>query len=149
MPFYHGSNRPFEPGTVLQGRGDRYEKEWGDCDYFWVLELYRPSGFLPHRSAVFMVSQIEDMDLTRGCTEWCLQVEPGEYLSKHDLHWLSVISRLMGDGHDHNSEAVTTAARNYWAGVPHPNESLWEYLTETVTVLHCEPLEAAGMGIAP
>jgi hypothetical protein len=141
--YYHGSHSPIEPGTVMTGRGVRYESQWTDADFFWALEIHRPEGCLAHRDAVFMVDNVEDIDNAGGCTDFCLEVMPEEPVSRHDLNWSTEISCLISDGHAPRSEAVREAALNYWKGLPHPErEPVWECLARKVTVLKCEALDA-------
>jgi hypothetical protein len=45
---------------------------------------------------------------------------------------------LIGDGYTVDSEQVQAAAENYWAGVPHPNETVWEYLTPRARIVKVE-----------
>jgi hypothetical protein len=45
---------------------------------------------------------------------------------------------LLSDGHDMLSKQVQEAALNYWNGVPHYNESVWEYLTPQAKILAVE-----------
>jgi len=140
--FYHGSAKPIEPGTVMTGRGERYESEWTDTDFFWALEIHRPADCLPHREAVFLVDNVEDIDNAGGCTDWCLEVEPGERISRHDLNWSSEISCLVGDGHGLYSDEVKAAAAKYWSGESSGDSCVWEYLTDRATVVSCEALDA-------
>ena len=57
---------------------------------------------------------------------------------QHDMNWSSEISMLVSDGYDIDSDEIQNAANNYWAGVPHHDESLWEYLTPAAKVIHVE-----------
>ena len=59
-------------------------------------------------------------------------------VQRHDLNWGSEISSLVGDGHAFDSEEVMEAASNYWAGIPHYNESVWEYLTPAAKIVKVE-----------
>ena len=45
---------------------------------------------------------------------------------------------LISDGYDIKSDKVIEAASNYWHGIPHYNESLWEYLTPRAKVIDIE-----------
>ncbi len=123
-------------GTVLTPRDD-YEKNWEHTDFYSVLEKYRPHNMLGHSQSVFMCSDPDDVDLAGGGTEWLFKVEPLGHVEKHDLNWSSEISMLI-DGKSPDSDEVKQAALNYWNGVPHHNESVWEYLTPKARILEVE-----------
>lgn len=141
MRYYHGSNTRLEVGDVLTSRGANYESDWEHTDFYAVLEQHRPSHMLPHRDAVFMVGDPDDVDLAGGGTEWIFHLEPFGQVSKHDLNWSSEISCLISDGHAPDSDKVTTAALNYWSGIPHHNESVWEYLARSAKILQVGKFE--------
>jgi hypothetical protein len=136
--YYHGSMEHLPVGTILKPRGTDYEASWGNTAFYAVLERYRPSHMLGHKHTVFMVSDTDDVDLAGGGTEWLFTVKPLGPVSKHDMNWSSEISMLTDDGHDMDSPQVKKAAENYWQGVPHPNESVWEYLTPAAEILKVE-----------
>jgi hypothetical protein len=54
------------------------------------------------------------------------------------MNWGSEISMLLSDGHEFDSDEVIDAANNYWNGVPHTDEQLWEYLTPKAKILEVE-----------
>lgn len=135
--FYHGSMEYMEPGTILIPH-PRYEYNWGDSDFYGILEHYRPSNMLAHKDAVFMVANDEDIDLSGGGTEWVFIVQPAPRIEKHDVNWSSEISMLRSEGYEPNDPEVEQAAMNYWNGVPHYNEQVWEYLTTSAKILHVE-----------
>lgn len=135
--FFHGSSVELPVGTVLRPRDD-YENDWNNTDFYAALEKHRPPNMLAHKASVFMVSNPEDIDLAGGATDWMLTVVPQGRIEKHDLNWSSEVSMLIGDGYDINSPEVKKAATNYWLGVPHSNESVWEYLTPAAKVVAVE-----------
>lgn len=144
--FYHGSADPIEVGTVLVPRGAAYEADWSRTDFYPALERWRPADRLAHRDAVFLVGDVDDIDLAGGSTDWCLEVEPVGQVTRHDLNWSSRISCLIGDGHSLDSDEVRAAAASYWAGEEHPDESVWEYLVTGARVTRCEPYEDFEVG---
>lgn len=137
ITYYHGSMEELPVGTILTPR-DNYESNWSNTDFYNILEHYKPEGMLSHRQAVFMVSEEDDIDLAGGGTDWFFIVEPIGKIEKHDLNWSSEISMLMSEGYEVDSDAVEEAAANYWNGVPHTNESVWEYLSPKAKILHVE-----------
>ena len=130
-----------EAGTILRGRGEDYAKTWSNTDFYRVLEMNRPTDCLPHAKAVFAVSDPDDIDLAGGGTEWIFELAPVGTVSKHDLNWSSEISCLFSDGARADSAKVLEAAANYWSGVPHPNESVWEYLMPQANIILVESYE--------
>jgi hypothetical protein len=135
--FYHGSYDKLPVGTILTPRDD-YEKNWQHTDFYNALERYRPANMLAHKQSVFMCDNTDDIDLAGGATEWLFTVRPLGVVQKHDLNWGSEISGLISEGHDINSVEVKQAAENYWNGVPHHSESIWEYLTPKAEILSVE-----------
>jgi hypothetical protein len=100
--------------------------------FYAALEKYRP---LSHKNAVFMVDNDDDIDLAGGGTEFVFKVIPHGKVTKHDMNWSSEISSLIGDGHSLESKEVKLSATNYWAGIPHPNENVWEYLAASAEII--------------
>jgi len=136
IKYYHGSMRYLKPGTILKPRDD-YENDWQDTDFYGPLNYYKPDNMLSHKESVFMVTNEDDVDLSGGGTEWLFTVQPLGKVQRHDLNWGSEISMLMSDDPD-NISAIKQAAMNYWHGVPHHNESVWEYLTTSAEILSVE-----------
>jgi hypothetical protein len=135
--YYHGSNEELPVGTILTPRDD-YENDWSATDFYHPLEKYRPNNMLAHNQSVFMVTNDDDVDLAGGGTEWLFTVQPIGVVQKHDINWGSEISMLIGDGYNINSPEVKRAAKAYWAGEPHTNESVWEYLTPKAKIIAVE-----------
>ena len=135
--YYHGSYNPLEVGTILTPT-ENYEENWKDTDFYWPLEKYRPKNMLSHKESVFMVSDPDDVDLSGGATDYLLTIKPLGPIQKHDLNWSSEISMLVDQGYDIDSEEIKDAATNYWNGVPHYNESVWEFLTTKAKVVAVE-----------
>ena len=135
MRYFHGSYTNLPVGFELKGRGNAYEEAWSHTDFYAVLEKHRPSHMLPHKNAVFMCDDIEDIDLAGGATDFIFELKPLSSVSKHDLNWSSEISCLISEGYAINSNQVIHAAKNYWEGIAHPNESVWEYLTEKAIII--------------
>ena len=135
--FYHGSMEELPVGTILTPR-DNYEQDWGNTDFYSVLEKYRPANQLSHSQSIFMCHDPDDVDLAGGGTEWLFTVVPLGPVQKHDINWSSEISMLTSDGYAVDSPEVKNAAEKYWAGVPHYNESVWEYLTPKARITAVE-----------
>ena len=136
--YYHGSSDNLPIGTILTARVG-YESDWEHTDFYNVLEHYRPSNQLSHKQSVFMCDNPDDLDAAGGGTDWVFTLKPLGPVQKHDLNWSSEISCLIGDGFTIDSKEVEQAAKNYWSGVPHTDESLWEYLTPSAIILDVEP----------
>lgn len=136
--YYHGSMDELPVGTVLTPR-DNYEDNWSGTDFYAALEHYRPKHMLAHKHRLFMCDNADDVDLAGGGTEWLFTVEPQGKVERHDINWGSEISMLIGDGYDVNTPEVKHAATNYWNGIPHTNEQVWEYLTPAAKIIAVEP----------
>lgn len=147
--YYLGGSQPLDPGVVIKGRGERFEGKWTEASSFWALERHRPEHCLPHRDSVFLVASVDDIDNAGGCTDWCVEVQPGDRLSRHDLNWSMEVSSLLRGGHGPDSDAVKAAAASYWNGVERGAGSVWEYLTEKAIVIGCSRPDADLSAIAP
>ena len=130
MKFLHASLDELEVGTVLKPK-ENYEEHWGNTDFYNALERYRPAHMLSHKESVFMCQSAEDLDNCIG-GEYIFEVIPDTRVEKHDLNWSSEVSCLVCDNAP--EEKIKEAALNYWNGVPHTNESLWEYLTPKAVI---------------
>jgi hypothetical protein len=136
--YYHGSDKELPVGTVLTGRQDEYESAWGHQDWYKILEAHRPPHMLSHKESVFMCDNPDDLDAAGGGTEYMFELQPIGRVEKHDMNWTNEISMLVEDPVE-NEEKIIEAANNYWNGIPHVNESLWEYLTPSAKILKVEP----------
>lgn len=133
MSYYHGSFDKLPEGTILVPRPD-YERHWGTNAWYHILEQYRPVNMISHKQAVFMTGTIEDVELAGGAETFIYKVEALGPVSKHDINWTSEIECLLSED-DPDEEAVREAAKNYWSGVPHLNESVWEFLTTKARIV--------------
>ena len=115
-------------GTVLRPRGEAYEADWKNTDFYSVLEKYRPGNKLAHKDAVFICKSDEDVDLAGGGTIWLFRVKPITPVEWRDMEFSTLISCLVSDGHVVDEPKVIEAARNYWAGAPVQYDSIWEGL---------------------
>ena len=85
-----------------------------------------------------MVDDIDDIDLAGGATNWIFRLKPLGPVERHDINWTSEIESLLSEGHGEADKEVIEAAKNYWTGEPHPNESAWEYLTPSAKIVEVE-----------
>jgi len=136
--FFHGSSKEIPVGTILKGRTEQYEKDWGFNPWYKILEKYRPKNMISHKDAVFMTDNTDDLELAGAVTDWIFKLKPLGKVERHDVNWNSEIESLLSSGHDENSMEVIEAANNYWSGIPHPNESVWEYLTNAAEIIEVE-----------
>ncbi len=138
--YFHGSMDYLPVGTILAPKHN-YEKEWSDTDFYQILETVRSkefSGMLGHKDGVFMTDNEDDVDNAGGGTEWLFEVLPLGKVEKHDLNWSSEISMHVSDGLTIKDAPVMNAARNYWKGIPHTDENVWEYITPKARILSVE-----------
>lgn len=139
MTYYHGSMDHLEVGTVLVPDKD-YEKNWGRNGFYKALDHYRPVHMLGHAQSVFMVTDEDGVDTAAGGADWLFVVKPLGPVSKHDMNWGGEIEALLDEYEmdDEIEEKIKQAAINYWNGIEHPGEPLWEYLTPKAEILSVE-----------
>ena len=133
--FYHGSHDQFEVGEILTPGEDEYEEGMENVEWYHVLHQHRPMESRQHSWSVFMVADEDDIDVAGGATDYVYEVEPVGDVERHDINWASEISYLLDAGHDHDSAEIAEAAANYWAGKPHHNEQVWEYLAPKARIV--------------
>ena len=133
--FYHGSHDQFEVGEILTPGEDEYEEGMENVEWYHVLHQHRPMESRQHSWSVFMTGNEDDIDVAGGSTDYVYEVEPIGDVERHDINWASEISYLLDAGHDHNSAEIAEAAANYWAGKPHHNEQVWEYLAPKARIV--------------
>ena len=133
--FYHGSHDQFEVGEILTPGEDEYEEGMENVEWYHVLHQHRPMESRQHSWSVFMTGNEDDIDVAGGSTDYVYEVEPIGDVERHDINWASEISYLLDAGHDHDSAEIAEAAANYWAGKPHHNEQVWEYLAPKARIV--------------
>ena len=138
MFLLHCSNIAHPEGQVLTARGDGYYQP-----YDQILEMFRPSGFIARKNAVYMVDHGDDICLCGGGMDHVFVVKPEQPVTRYDLNWTSEICSLLDTVakmplcKEDADPRLVHAARSYWAGLPHPNESIREYLAPSAEVV-CE-----------
>jgi hypothetical protein len=132
--YYHGSSIHLPVGTILRP-SLTYSADWGDTDFYDILEHYRPRHMLSHAESVFLCDNADDIDNAGGGTDWLFTVIPNARIERHDLNWSSEISGLSKED---DIEAIEYAANAYWSGLPHHNENVWEYLTPSAEIIKVE-----------
>lgn len=136
MNYFHGSMDYLPVGTILCPQSD-YASRWGHTDFYEVLEKYRPQDMIAHSEGVFMCSDNDDVDLAGGGTEWLFTVKPIGKIEKHDLNWGSEISCLLSE--NGSEDQIRQAAENYWNGVPHHDENVWEFIAREAEIIAVAP----------
>jgi len=142
--YFHGSYDKLPNGTILTPDKGNFMGTFSqdEMDSHFKLEQFRPSNFLSRNNAVYISSDIDDIDLSGGATDHIYLVEPLGVVEPHDVNWMSEIDMIMSDAWDNGTqeteetiEKVKNAALNYWNGVPHYNESVWEFLTPSAKII--------------
>lgn len=143
--YYHGSFDFLEEGTILTP--EKSASKNSDFGYSIMeshnkAELFKPKEFLSRENAVFMCDDLDDLDLSGASLEHIYIVNPLGKIEKHDINWLSEIDLIMSEAKENGLaedvntvEKVKEAALNYWHGVAHYNESVWEYLTPKAEII--------------
>ena len=129
IKFLHANLDEIDVGTILKPRPD-YVEHWSQTDFYQALEKYRPAHMLAHKEAVFMCQAADDLDNCMGGS-FIFEVTPEERIERHDMHWSSKASGLIGDNAP--EEQIREAALNYWNGIP-SYDPLWEYMTPSATI---------------
>ena len=130
--FFHGSFDKLPNGTILTPRLD-YEKRWGNNAFYSQLEKYRPSGKLASKDSIFMCDNVDDIDLAGGATNYIYSVNPIGNVEKHDINWATEIDLALDS--EKGEEEIKKIANNYWNGVPHYNEQVWEYVVPKAEII--------------
>ena len=142
--YYHGSYDDLPVNTVLTPENGNFMGtfEEYEMDSHFKLEQFRPSSYLSRDNAIYMCDNPDDIDNAGGASDHIYLVVPLGKVEKHDLNWMSEIDLIMSEAAENGeteSEAtiqkVMDAALNYWNGVPHYNESVWEYLAPSAQIL--------------
>ena len=131
--YYHGSDTLLSVGTTLKPTPD-YEQNWSHSKFYRVLEHYRPATMLAHKDSVFMVGDVDDIELSGGRTDHIFVVQPLGKVERHDSNWSTEISLAIQDGIVPDDPEVAIMADNYWSGKPY-HEAVWEYLTPSAKIL--------------
>ena len=146
MFLLHCSDIAHPEGRVLTSCSRRdCENQGYDCynqPDNQILEMFRPPELIVRKNAIYMVDNDEDIDLCGGYTDHVFIVRPEQPVSRHDLNWISEICCLLDSVSipsckEDADPRLVHAARSYWAGLPHPNESVREYLAPSAEVI-CE-----------
>jgi len=133
--YYHGSHDKFEVGEILTPGEDDYEEGMENVEWYHILHQHRPMESRQHSWSVFMTGNEDDIDVAGGSTDYVYEVEPIGDVERHDINWASEISYLLDAGHKPDSNEIKEAAANYWAGKPHHNEQVWEYLAPKAKIV--------------
>jgi len=142
--YLHGSYDQLPSGTVLTPDKGNFMGTFSqdEMESHFKLEQFRPSEFLSRNKAVYMSQDVDDIDFSGGATDHVYVVEPMGKIEQHDINWMSEIDLILCDAwesgtqEDGNTiEKVKKAALNYWNGVPHSNESVWEFLVPFAKII--------------
>jgi len=142
--YYHGSYDFLPNGTILTPSMGNFMGTFSqnEMDSHFKLEQFRPSNYLSRNHAIYMCDNPDDIDNAGGANDHIYMVSPQGKVEKHDVNWLSEIDFIMSEAWDNGTQEeqetidkVQNAALNYWNGVPHYNESLWEYLVPSAKVM--------------
>lgn len=148
--YFHGSFTALPIGTVLKPSVD-YKQRWEHCDFYQVLEYYRPNCALAHHHAVFMCSSPDDIDAAGGATDYLFTLKPQGVIEKHDMAWGTEIGCYMCDKALSvqmalQDEKIQEMAFNYWNGIS-TNDPVWEFLTPSATITHAEAFDDESLEI--
>ena len=141
MFLLHCSDFNHPEGRILTARPELgYGHDHYNQKFFQFVEMFRPSELIAHMNAVYMVDNKEDLDKCGGNVNYVFVVRPEQPVSRHDMNWITEIFNLLQQvalpscAEDADVRLVH-AAQSYWAGLPHPDGSIWEYLASSAEVL--------------
>lgn len=144
LTYYHGSYDILPIGTILTPQKGNFMGTFSEyeMDSHFKLEQFRPSNYLSRNKAVYMSKKIDDIDLSGGATDYVYKVLPLGKVEPHDLNWMTEIDVIMSDAWDEGLQEeeetinkVKECALNYWEGISHYNESVWEFLTPKAKII--------------
>jgi len=139
MLLLHGSHLVHPEGLTLTARPDQGSGCFA-MEASRILEMFRPEHFIAHDRAVFMAGSVEDLDACGAYLEHVYLVRPGAPPSRHDLRWSTEITVLLDEvpvpaDCASADPRIAKATASYWAGHPHADGPVWEYLAVSAEVL--------------
>ena len=129
--YYHGSDKPLRPGTVLvpeKGVGmhknimfDKLEK---------TFERYRPTNCISRQSCIYMCKSPQDVKRAGGGQRYVYEVKPVGRVDESDQAWWG-----MSTVEDFNEPDVD-CIKKYWDGVRYSDQAgmktFGQYITEAI-----------------
>ena len=109
------------------------KKIWGGNPFYEKLLFYKPSNRLGNHDSVFMCDNIDDIDNAGGATNYIYRVKPIGNMEKHDVNWMSEMDIALEE--ERSIDEIKKIAYNYWNGVPHFNENVWEYVSPRAEIM--------------
>jgi hypothetical protein len=130
--YYHGSNKPLKPGTVLTpGKGGGFQTLSHPAfqAHEQAMEDVRPKNRISRQNCIYMCGSPDDVARAGGGSQYIYEVTPKGQVDKSDQAWF-------GSSDDLSNPESFDAINNYWSGAPYPDsrESLWEYRTRSAVV---------------
>jgi hypothetical protein len=123
--FFHGSGDRLPDNTVLKPHKDSYTRQKDEEYLENILEKYRPSDKLSRFDSVYLVDNLDNLELVGANTDFVYEVivPSGIIPEKSDLSWYTEIETT------DDQELQKQYALNYWNGIQFNdiNRSLWEY----------------------
>ena len=146
MLLLHGSEFKHSEGLVLTARSS---SPCAAMQENRILEMFRPPEFIAHAGAVFCCAKQDDLECCGAVIDHVYLVETEGIVTRHDLNWVSEICCLldyldMPSNVKNADERFGQMAESYWLGLPHSDESVWEYLTLSAKVMREIPIEQDG-----
>ena len=142
----HPEGRVLEPCSRHHCDSQEYQgHDYWNRPYEQILAMFRPPELAERTDAVYMIDNNKDIGLCGGNMDHVFIVIPEPPATRHDLNWINEIHRLlyyadMPTCKEDADPRFVHAARSYWAGLPHPDKSIWEYLALSAEVV-CEIAE--------
>ena len=138
IAYYHGSDKKFDIGFILQPQTDGYANLESEKEIEDLFEKYKPKDKISRKNCVYLVSDINNIDMAGGGTEYIYFVDPIGQIDKSDLTWYSEVYSLYTE--DTKESLLVPLIMNYWNGIqfkPKVN-SLFEYRCKSAEIISIE-----------
>ena len=129
--YFHASTMALANGEILRPSGRMHIGEAAER----FLETHRPPNFLSRQKAVFMVGSVDDVWESGAAGSIVYRVVPLGRVQTHDAAWIGEIESWWRQPGDGDTTKIEYMAANYWWGEPHPQGTVWEYLTEQARIV--------------
>lgn len=95
------------------------------------VDSYRPSGAVSRLKCVFVVDNVDDLNLAGASEDYVYEVEPIGKVTKAYFGWFSKVLMSAFSGKLKDNKTAEKAAQNYWKGIPMKSSNMArEYLCD-------------------
>jgi hypothetical protein len=138
--FFHGSSVEHKVGSTLIARSrptefsDRFSRDGVNVEEF--VDNLRPDGFVSRLHCVFVVDDINALNLVGASEDYVYEVEPIGKITVANLGWFIKVVDQAFLAKIKNRPSVEENAKNYWLNAPNaPFDDVTEYLCESIKII--------------